>query len=112
MAIDTAQKSTTILAEFICPLFTVLRLTLPPTTTACDAPKCQEIMFPAVDRKAPQDVDAIDRFMVDDSSSPRAASTLLLRILFEDPHWDWSFRMGVTTAVAIQSYRGTDNNQD
>jgi hypothetical protein len=34
--------------------------------------------------KAPQDVDAIDRFVVDDSSLPRAASTLLLRILFED----------------------------
>jgi hypothetical protein len=26
--------------------------------------------------KAPQDVDAIDRFVVDDSSLPRAASTL------------------------------------
>ena len=34
--------------------------------------------------KAPQDVDAIDRFVVDDSSLPQAASTLLLRILFED----------------------------
>jgi hypothetical protein len=34
--------------------------------------------------KAPQDVDAIDRFVVDDSLLPRAASTLLLRILFED----------------------------
>jgi hypothetical protein len=34
--------------------------------------------------KAPQDVDAIDKFVVDDSSLPRAASTLLLRILFED----------------------------
>jgi hypothetical protein len=34
--------------------------------------------------KAPQDVDAIDRFVVDDSSLPRVASTLLLRILFED----------------------------
>jgi hypothetical protein len=29
-------------------------------------------------------VDAIDRFVVDDSSLPRVASTLLLRILFED----------------------------
>jgi hypothetical protein len=34
--------------------------------------------------KAPQYVDAIDRFVVDDSLLPRAASTLLLRILFED----------------------------
>ena len=34
--------------------------------------------------KAPQDVDAIDKFVVDDSLLPRAASTLLLRILFED----------------------------
>ena len=34
--------------------------------------------------KAPQDVDAIDRSVLDDSSLPRAASTLLLRILFED----------------------------
>src|SRR4029434_5705176 len=34
--------------------------------------------------KARQDVDAIDRFVVDDSLLPRAASTLLLRILFED----------------------------
>jgi hypothetical protein len=34
--------------------------------------------------KVPQDVDAIDRFVVDDSSLPQAASTLLLRILFED----------------------------
>jgi hypothetical protein len=62
--------------------------------------------------KAPQDVDAIDRFVLDDSSLPRAASTLLLRILFEDRDPEQSFRMGVTAAVTIQGYRGTDNNQE
>ena len=62
--------------------------------------------------KAPQDVDAIDRFVVDDSLLPRAASTLLLRILFEDRDPEQSFRMGVTAAVTIQGYRGTDNNQE
>jgi hypothetical protein len=62
--------------------------------------------------KAPQDVDAIDRFVVDDSLLPRAASTLLLRILFEDRNPEQSFRMGVTAAVTIQGYRGTDNNQE
>jgi hypothetical protein len=62
--------------------------------------------------KAPQDVDAIDRFVLDDSLLPRAASTLLLRILFEDRDPEQSFRMGVTAAVTIQGYRGTDNNQE
>jgi hypothetical protein len=52
--------------------------------------------------KAPQDVDAIDRFVVDDLSLPRAASTLLLRILLEDRDPDRSFRMSGTVVVTIQ----------
>ena len=52
--------------------------------------------------KAPQDVDAIDRFVLDDSSLPRAASTLLLRILLEDRAPDRSFRMSGTVVVTIQ----------
>ena len=52
--------------------------------------------------KAPQDVDAIDRFVLDDSSLPRAASTLLFRILLEDRDPGRSFRMSGTVVVTIQ----------
>ena len=62
--------------------------------------------------KAPQDVDAIDRFVIDDSSLPLAASTSLPRILFEDRDPNQSFLMRGTVVVTIQGQRGTVNNQE